>query len=93
MGGQVNSKLESATQSVWSLDLKQSDRPEDFQWKQLRDFPAANRAFHLLVASEDSQGGSMFLVSWRRKSSAGEVEFLRDVCRYTPRSGAVDSSQ
>ena len=86
MGGQVNSKLESATQSVWSLDLKQSDRPEDLQWKQLRDFPAANRAFHLLVASEDSQGGSMFLVSGRRKSSAGEVEFLRDVWRYTPRS-------
>ena len=74
-------KIESATQSVWSLDLKQSDRPEDLQWKQLRDFPAANRAFHLLVASEDSQGGSMFLVSGRRKSSAGEVEFLRDVWR------------
>ena len=86
MGGQGNSKLESATRSVWSLDLKQSNRPEDLQWKQLGDFPAENRAFHLLVASEDSQGGSMFLISGRRKSSTGVVEFLQDVWRYTPSS-------
>lgn len=86
VGGQTTGDLASATCSVWALDLKTgSDSRVPKGWKQLPEMPAPSRAFHLLIADEKHEGGTLLLLSGRRQTGDGSMEFLRDTWKYSPR--------
>ncbi|UUO05126.1 sodium/solute symporter [Blastopirellula sp. J2-11] len=81
--GQQELGLESATNTLWALDLtKLSDTvPQD--WKLLPPLPGPTRAFALVAAQHDGFRDSLYVIGGRR-SEDGATQFLRDVWRYEP---------
>ncbi|MFA5688215.1 MAG: sodium/solute symporter [Kiritimatiellales bacterium] len=83
-GGQSGSKLESALQNFWSLDLsKINSGDESFNWQELPAWPGPARAFNLTVAQHNGFEMCVYVISGRWNSGAG-VEALNDVYEYSP---------
>nr|WP_235908870.1 sodium/solute symporter [Roseiconus nitratireducens] len=91
-GGQRDASLDTATAGVWSLDLSMKDRPQQFRWRRLEDFPGKPRAFHLMVRQHNGYHDCLYVISGRRTSDGdgnndgdgNKVEFLKDVWEYSP---------
>ncbi|MGI9472022.1 MAG: sodium:solute symporter family transporter [Rubripirellula sp.] len=81
-GGQSGSALDSALNSLWSLDLEQSDQA-GFAWRQHDPCPGPTRALNLTVAQHDGYETSLYVMSGRRQQGE-QVQFLKDVWQYRP---------
>ena len=85
-GGQSAAGLDSAMKNFWSLDLSKKDEPAAFVWKELDPWPGESRAFNLTVSQHDGYSDCVYVMSGRRQQG-DEVEFLKDVWQFTPKSG------
>ncbi|MEM1227937.1 MAG: sodium/solute symporter [Planctomycetota bacterium] len=85
-GGQSGSSLETAMNNFWSLDLRQRESPAEFHWTELPAWPGPPRAFNLTVHQHDGFEDCVYVMSGRRQkgSETTDVEFLKDVWKYTP---------
>ena len=77
VAGQTGQGLETATNTVYSLDYLS----EDAAWKKEPPFPGSARAFASLVKAQEGGASALYLIGGRRINGAGEIEFLRDVYR------------
>lgn len=87
-GGQSDSSLDSAMKNLWSLDLslENDETKDDFRWVQHTPWPSVPRAFNLTVAQHNGFDNCVYVMSGRRQNGE-QVDFLKDVWEYTPRTG------
>ncbi|MEM8912156.1 MAG: sodium/solute symporter [Planctomycetota bacterium] len=85
-GGQSGTSLATAMNNFWSLDLSRSESPAEFRWTELPPWPGPPRALNLTVHQHDGFEDCVYVMSGRRQrgSATTDVEFLRDVWKYTP---------
>lgn len=82
-GGQSGTTLDSATNSLWALDLSRRNEAGEFRWKELPGLPGPARAFNLTVGQHDGSEDAVYVISGRRQVD-DQVEFLTDVWKYSP---------
>ena len=89
VGGQQGQKLASATNSVWSLDLKRhaelQEGGKSAQWQAVADVPWSPRAFVQVAAQHNGFDDCIYVIGGRRERG-GAVELLSDVWEYNTRS-------
>lgn len=85
-GGQSSSALDSAMSNFWSLDLSQQDSDDEFRWQELPPVPGPTRALNLTVQQHNGTDDCVYVISGRRQRGA-DIQFLRDVWEFTPRTG------
>lgn len=78
--GQTGSALETATNDVWALNLKDG---ASGKWRRVAPLPGPTRAFPLVAAQHNGQANALYVMSGRRQNGE-RVEFLDDVWEYTP---------
>lgn len=81
-GGQSGNPLETAMKNFWAIDLK-AEQP---QWRELEAWPGATRAFNLTVSQHNGYTDCVYVMSGRRQNG-DQVEFLKDVWEFNPKSG------
>ncbi|MCP4849194.1 MAG: sodium/solute symporter [Verrucomicrobiaceae bacterium] len=92
VGGQQGKKLASATNSVWSLDLKRHAELQEGglfraegEWQAVVDVPWSARAFVQVAAQHNGFDDCIYVIGGRREQG-GEVELISDVWEYNTRS-------
>ena len=92
VGGQQGKKLASATNSVWSLDLKRHAELQEGEmfraegeWQVVADVPWSSRAFVQVAAQHNGFDDCIYVIGGRREQGDG-VELLCDVWEYNTRS-------
>ena len=89
VGGQQEKKLASASNSVWSLDLKQHAKLQkdgkSAEWQVVADVPWSSRAFMQVAAQHNGFDDCIYVIGGRREQGDG-VELLSDVWEYNTRS-------
>ncbi|MCG6154382.1 sodium:solute symporter family transporter [Rubinisphaera margarita] len=86
-GGQSGSGLDSAMNNFWALDLSQKEDPTAFEWKELEAWPGPSRSLNLTVAQHNGYHECVYVMSGRRQQGE-DVEFLKDVWEYTPKTNS-----
>ena len=84
-GGQNGTGLDSAMANFWKLDLSQQGT-DAFGWEKLAAPPWPSRALNLTVHQHNGYDDCIYVMSGRRQNDK-DVEFLRDVWEFTPRTG------
>jgi SSS family transporter len=69
--------------NFWSLDLKEIGT-NDFKWKELPPWPGSNRAFNITVSQHNGKEDCVYVISGRRETTDGDVQFLKDVYEFSP---------
>jgi len=89
VGGQQGKNLASATNKVWSLDLKRhaelQEGGKSAEWQVVADAPWSARAFVQVAAQHNGFDDCIYVIGGRREQG-GEVELLSDVWEYNTRS-------
>ncbi|MFI4876243.1 MAG: sodium/solute symporter [Blastopirellula sp. JB062] len=81
--GQTDLGLDSAVNTLWSLDLSQLSSASEQAWRSLAPLPGPSRAFALAAAQHDGYREALYVIGGRRTEN-GETQFLRDVWKYEP---------
>jgi N-acetylneuraminic acid mutarotase len=85
VGGQTGEGLETATNTLYALDLsKMKAGGADFSWRELPPMPSLGRAFNLTLAQHNGSEDCLYVMSGRRQLPNGQTEALQDVWEYSP---------
>jgi SSS family transporter len=91
-GGQSSNDLDSATSSLWALDLAERGALADliangaspsFAWKELPACPGPTRALNLTVHQHNGYDDCLYVMSGRR-ANGDQIEILKDVWEFNP---------
>ena len=84
IAGQVNRTIQSATRSVYRLNL--ADKAA--QWEQLPDFPGQARAFNMAAVQHDGRSAKLYVLGGRyfKEGGPADLAFLSDVWSYDPQT-------
>ncbi|MCA8987779.1 MAG: hypothetical protein KDA78_09080 [Planctomycetaceae bacterium] len=83
--GQKEAGLDSATKTLWRMDLSHSDDPQKWTWEKCTEVPGEARALHVFVAQKRGADDCLYLMSGRSQRG-DEVLYLQDNWEYTPRT-------
>jgi len=84
-GGQSGSSLDSAMKNFWSLDLSKKSEPDQLAWQRLKAWPGEARAFNITASQHNGYNDCVYVMSGRTQSGE-EVQFLKDVWQFTPKT-------
>ena len=84
-GGQNGQSLETAMTNFWALDLSKKGHPAGFVWQELPSWPGPSRALNLTVHQHNGYNDCIYVMSGRRQNG-DDVEFLKEVWEYTPKT-------
>ncbi|MEA1875344.1 MAG: sodium/solute symporter [Bacteroidota bacterium] len=87
-GGQSGLGLESATNSLWRLDISEQANHSSKNWEILPSLPGSTRAVHIMVAQYNGRNEALYVISGRRMkdnySGSEPYELLKDVWEFDP---------
>ncbi len=81
--GQKGLALESATHSLWSLDLKQRSNTPNFKWKERKSLPGTARSFNLVATQHNGFHDCIYVCGGRYQDGL-ETCFLDDLWEFNP---------
>ena len=88
-GGQSDAGLDSAMNNFWALKLspEKASAVRPLEWQSLPAWPGVSRAFNIVASEHNATDHCIYVISGRRQNGA-EVEFLKDVWEFTPRTAS-----
>ncbi len=81
--GQSGMQLDSATNQLWSLDLKRQSQSEVFIWRELPPLPGPSRAYNITTQQSNGDQVCLYVIGGRCEVN-GATQFLNDVWEFNP---------
>lgn len=86
-GGQSAAGLESAMNNFWALPLAVAATGSPSEWQSRPAWPGVARAFNIVASEHNGMDQCIYVISGRRQNG-DDVEFLKDVWEFTPRTSS-----